>query len=109
IHLDIMTITIAAIVIGIAVDNSIHYIHRFKEEFPVDKDYWAAVTRCHNSIGKAIYYTTVIVALGFSVLAFSSFIPTIYFGLLTGAAMIVALVANMTLLPVLLVKLRALG
>jgi len=103
IHLDIMTITIAAITIGIAVDDTIHYIHRYIEEYPKDHDSWAAVRRCHASIGKAMYYTTITITLGFSILALSSFIPTIYFGFLTGFAMIVALVADLTLLPLLLV------
>ncbi len=108
IHLDIMTITIAAITVGIAVDDTIHYIHRFMEEYPKDHDYWATVNRCHASIGKAMYYTTVTITLGFSILALSNFIPTIYFGLLTGFAMIVALIADLTLLPVLLVKFKPL-
>ncbi len=108
IHLDIMTITIAAITIGIAVDDTIHYIHRFMEEYPKDHDYWATVRRCHASIGKAMYYTTVTITLGFSILALSNFIPTIYFGLLTGFAMIVALIADLTLLPLLLVKFKPL-
>lgn len=106
IHLDIMTITIAAITIGIAVDDTIHYIHRFLEEYPKDHDGWAAVRRCHASIGKAMYYTTVTITLGFSILAMSSFIPTIYFGLLTGFAMVVALLADLTLLPVMLVMFK---
>ena len=108
IHLDIMTITIAAITIGIAVDDTIHYIHRFMEEYPKDHDYWATVRRCHASIGKAMYYTTVTITLGFSILALSNFMPTIYFGLLTGFAMIVALIADLTLLPLLLVKFKPL-
>ena len=108
IHLDIMTITIAAITIGIAVDDTIHYIHRFMEEYPKDRDYWAAVRRCHASIGKAMYYTTVTITLGFSILVLSNFLPTIYFGLLTGFAMLVALIADLTLLPLLLVKFKPL-
>jgi len=109
IPLDIMTITIAAIVIGIAVDDAIHYVHRFSVEFGKDHDYWATVKRCHGSIGRAMYYTSVIVTLGFAILALSNFIPTIYFGLLTGLSMMVALVANLTLLPLLIVKFRPLG
>lgn len=109
IPLDIMTITIAAISIGIAVDNSIHYVHRFTEEYAKDRDYWAAVFRSHGSIGRAMYYTTVAVALGFSILALSNFVPTIYFGLLTGFAMLVALLANLTLLPLLIVRYKPLG
>jgi hypothetical protein len=102
IPLDLMTVTIAAITIGIGVDNTIHYIHRYREELEVDGDAWAAVSRCHGSIGRALYYTTVTIVLGFSVLALSAFIPTIYFGLLTGLAMTAALLANLSLLPVLL-------
>ena len=99
IPLDIMTITIAAICIGIAVDDTIHYVHRFKEEYELDNNYWETVNRCHASIGRAMYYTTLTITLGFSILALSNFIPMIYFGLLTGFAMMVALLANMTLLP----------
>lgn len=107
IPLDVMTITIAAITVGIAVDDTIHYIHRFRHEFGRDGDYWPAVHRCHRTIGRAMYYTSVTIMLGFSILALSQFRPTIYFGLLTGTAMLIALLANMTLLPVLIVTLRA--
>jgi len=106
IPLDIMTITIAAITIGIAVDDTIHYVHRFQEEYKLDENYWYAVMRCHNSIGRAMYYTSIIITLGFSILALSNFIPTIYFGLLTGAAMITALILNLTLLPILITIIR---
>jgi len=109
IPLDIMTITIAAIVIGIAVDDAIHYVHRFKKEFRRDCGYWASVKRCHESIGLAMYYTSIIIALGFLILALSNFVPTIYFGLLTGFSMLVAMVANLTLLPILLVWFRPMG
>lgn len=109
IPLDLMTITIAAITIGIGVDDTIHYIHRFGEEFPKDRDYWAAVGRCHGTIGRAMYYTSIIIILGFSVLVLSSFVPTIYFGVLTGTAMSVALLANMTVLPALIVMAKAEG
>lgn len=107
IPLDLMTITIAAITVGIGVDDTIHYIHRFRREFAADHYYWPAVRRCHRSIGRAIYYTSVTIMLGFSILALSSFVPTIYFGLLTGLAMLVALIANMTLLPALIVTFHA--
>jgi len=103
IPLDLMTITIAAITIGIAVDDTIHYIHRFDREFEKDENYWETVRRCHRTIGRAMYYTSVTIMLGFSILALSQFVPTVYFGLLTGFAMLVALLANMTLLPLLLV------
>jgi len=106
IPLDIMTITIAAISIGIGVDDSIHYVHRFRIEYAKDQNYWAAIKRCHSSIGYALYYTTVTVVLGFSILVLSNFIPTIYFGLLSGLAMTTALVANLMLLPVLIVKFK---
>ncbi len=102
IPLDIMTITIAAICIGIAVDDTIHYVHRLEEEYEIDHDYWAAIKRSHVSIGRAMYYTTITITLGFSILALSNFMPMIYFGLLTGFAMLVALLANMTLLPLLI-------
>ena len=109
IPLDMMTITIAAITIGIAVDDSIHYIYRFKVEFVKDHDYRATLNRCHGSIGKAIYYTSITVTVGFSILALSDFIPTLYFGLLTGLAMLVALMNNLTLLPILIVLFKPLG
>jgi len=109
IPLDIMTITIAAITIGIGVDNTIHYIDRVKEEFRRDGDYWGAIRRSHGSVGRAIYYTSVTVTLGFSILVLSNFIPTIYFGILTGLAMLIALAANLTLLPLLLVTFKPLG
>ena len=103
IRLDLMTITIAAITIGIAVDDTLHYIHRFRWELARDHDYWAAVLRSHRTVGRAMVYTSVTITLGFSILALSEFVPTIYFGLLIGFAMMVALIANLTLLPVLLV------
>ena len=106
IPLDIMTITIAAICIGIGVDHSIHYVHSFREEMIDNTDQSLAIKKAHNSTGQAIYFTSVIIILGFSILAFSNFIPTIYFGLFTAFAMLLALFANLTLLPVLLMKLR---
>ncbi|MBU0730477.1 MAG: MMPL family transporter [Proteobacteria bacterium] len=109
IPLDMMTITIAAITIGIAVDDTIHYIHRFKAEFPVDRNYLATVYRCHGSIGKAMYYTSLTIIIGFSILIMSNFIPTIYFGIFTGFAMVVALLAALTLLPQLIILLKPFG
>ena len=109
IPLDMMTITIAAITVGIAVDNTIHYIHRFKKEFKVDQNYLETMDRCHGSIGKAMYYTSVTITLGFSILALSEFMPTIYFGLLTGAAMVIALLGALALLPLLIVVFRPLA
>lgn len=108
IPMDMMTITIAAIVIGIAVDNSIHYVHRFKAEFQKDHNYLETMKRCHGSIGKAIYYTGVTIIFGFAILALSEFIPSIYFGLLTGLAMAVALFLNLTLLPLMLISIKPL-
>ena len=104
IPLDIMTITIAAITIGIGVDNAIHYTHRFREELKATGDPTASMRAAHGSVGRAMYYTSVIVTLGFSILALSNFIPSIYFGLFTGLAMLIALIANLTLLPLLLMR-----
>ena len=109
IPLDMMTITIAAITIGIAVDAAIHYVHRFKREFSRNSNYRAGVLLCHGSIGRAIYYTSITVTVGFSILTLSNFIPTIYFGFLTGIAMVVALLSNLTLLPLLIVVFKPLG
>lgn len=109
IPLDMMTITIAAISIGIAVDNTIHYIHRFRHEFNADRDYVRTMYRCHASIGNALYYTSITVIMGFSILGLSSFLPTIYFGLFTGLAMVMALVGCLTLLPLLLIRFTPLG
>lgn len=102
IPLDMMTITIASIAIGIAVDDTIHYLHRFKEEYKKDHDYTQAMIRSHQSVGYAMYYTSVTIMIGFLVLVLSEFTPTIYFGLLTVLAMLSALVADMLLLPALL-------
>lgn len=109
IPLDIMTIMIAAITLGIAVDFAIHYIFRFQKEFPVVGSYRETMYRCHNSIGRAMYYTSITIVLGFSILMFSNFIPTVYFGAFTGLAMIVALLASVTLLPLLIIHWRPLG
>jgi len=109
IPLDMMTITIAAISIGIAVDDTIHYIYRFREEIKTDGDYIQTLYRCHNSIGHAMYYTSVTIIIGFSILVFSNFWPTIYFGIFTSLAMLIALVASLTLLPHLLVIVKPFG
>jgi uncharacterized membrane protein YdfJ with MMPL/SSD domain len=95
--------------IGISVDDTIHYIHRFRKEFPTDRNYSATVNRCHRSIGRAIFYTTVTITIGFSILVLSNFIPTIYFGLFTGLAMVIALLADLILLPKLLMLCKPLG
>ncbi|MDB9936728.1 MMPL family transporter [Candidatus Pelagibacter sp.] len=99
IPLDMMTITIAAITIGIAVDNSIHYIYRFKEEFLKTKDYNKTLKTCHSTVGVAILNTSITIVFGFSILVFSKFIPTIYFGVFTGIAMLLAMISVLTLLP----------
>ncbi len=109
IPLDLMTITIAAISVGIAVDNTIHYVIRFRREFSENKNYIESVKICHGSIGKAMYYTSSIIVIGFSILSLSNFIPTVYFGLLTGLAMLAALLASLTLLPSLLIIFKPLG
>ena len=102
IPLDMMTITIAAITIGIAVDNSIHYIYRFKEEFDKKKNYNKTIEICHSTVGKAILNTSITIVFGFSILVLSKFIPTIYFGIFTGIAMLLAMISVLTLLPCLI-------
>tara|TARA_B110000263_G_scaffold239959_1_gene242694 strand:- start:158 stop:1363 length:1206 start_codon:yes stop_codon:yes gene_type:complete len=104
--LDMMTITIAAIAIGIAVDNSIHYIYRFREEYESTKDYELSLYRSHDSIGRAIFFTSITIIFGFSILVLSNFVPTIIFGLLTGLAMLIALLAVLTLLPKLIISFK---
>ena len=102
IPLDMMTITIAAITIGIAVDNSIHYIYRFKEEFKNINNYDKTLDKCHRTVGIAILNTSITIVFGFSILVLSNFIPTIYFGVFTGIAMLLAMISVLTLLPKLL-------
>jgi len=102
IPLDMMTITIAAITIGIAVDNSIHYIYRFKEEFNKTNNYESTLRLCHSTVGVAILNTSITIVFGFSILVFSNFIPTIYFGVFTGIAMLLAMISVLTLLPALI-------
>ena len=109
IPLDMMTITIAAITIGIAVDNSIHYIYRFKEEFSNINDYKKTLTLCHSTVGKAILNTSITIVFGFSILVLSKFIPTIYFGIFTGLAMLLAMISVLTLLPSLIVLIKPFG
>ena len=106
IPLDMMTITIAAITIGIAVDNSIHYIYRFKEEYLNLKDYKQTLKRCHSTVGIAILNTSITIVFGFSILILSKFIPTIYFGIFTGLAMLLAMISVLTLLPALILFFR---
>ncbi|WP_127556319.1 efflux RND transporter permease subunit [Saccharospirillum alexandrii] len=109
IPLDMMTITIASITIGMAVDNTIHYLVRYQREFAKDGDYVRALSRSHNTIGKAMFYTSLTIILGFSILMMSNFRPTLYFGLLTALAMAVALLGSLTLLPRLIVLTRPFG
>ena len=106
IPLDMMTITIAAITIGIAVDNSIHYIYRFKEEFKEINDYSKTLDRCHSTVGIAILNTSITIVFGFSILVLSNFIPTIYFGIFTGIAMLLAMISVLTLLPKLILHFK---
>ena len=109
IPLDMMTITIAAITIGIAVDNSIHYIYRFKEEFHKIKDYKETLETCHSTVGAAILNTSITIVFGFSILVLSKFIPTIYFGIFTGLAMLLAMISVLTLLPSLILVIKPFG
>ncbi|MDC0961560.1 MMPL family transporter [Candidatus Pelagibacter sp.] len=109
IPLDMMTITIAAITIGIAVDNSIHYIYRFKEEFSKIKDYNKTLKKCHSTVGVAILNTSITIVFGFSILVLSKFIPTIYFGMFTGLAMLLAMISVLTLLPALILTIKPFG
>jgi len=109
IPLDMMTITIAAITIGIAVDNSIHYIYRFKEEFKKINNYKLTLDRCHSTVGIAILNTSITIVFGFSILVLSNFIPTIYFGVFTGIAMMLAMISVLTLLPKLILIYKPFG
>jgi len=109
IPLDMMTITIAAITIGIAVDNSIHYIYRFREEFKNIKNYNKTLEKCHNTVGVAILNTSITIIFGFSILVLSNFIPTIYFGVFTGIAMLLAMISVLTLLPKLILIVKPFG
>ena len=109
IPLDMMTITIAAITIGIAVDNSIHYIYRFKEEFKKISNYNETLDRCHSTVGIAILNTSITIVFGFSILVLSNFIPTIYFGVFTGIAMLLAMISVLTLLPKLILIFKPFG
>ena len=107
--LDIMTITVAAISVGMAVDNTIHYIHRFKLEFKKTSSYENSMKNSHNTIGRAMFYTSTTIIIGFLVLITSNFNPTVYFGLFVSLAMFMALLGALTLLPQLLMILKPLG
>ncbi len=106
IPLDMMTITIAAITIGIAVDNSIHYIYRFQEEYEKNNNYEESIRLCHSTVGVAILNTSITIIFGFSILVLSNFIPTIYFGVFTGIAMFLAMILVLTLLPSLILYIQ---
>ena len=103
IPLDIMTITVAAISVGMAVDNTIHYIYRYKRELKKN-EFNIALENAHSTTGRAIFYTASTIAAGFCILALSNFFPTVLFGVFTSVAMILAFVSSLTLLPNLLVK-----
>ncbi len=107
--LDIMTIMIAAIAMGTSEDYITHYVVRFREEFPKDRNYIAAMYRCHNSIGYSITYTSLMIVGGFSILILSNFIPNIYFGIFTGLSMIAAPLGSLLLLPLLIIKWKPFG
>jgi len=109
IPLDLMTITIAAISVGIAVDNSIHFVHRFSDEFKQNGQYKMSIDVATNNVGQAMFYTTLVITAGFLIMVFSNFVPTVYFGILTGIAMVTALIANLVMLPMLLNKFKPLG
>ena len=104
IPLDLMTITIAAITVGIAVDNCIHYIYRFQENYLITGSYTKTILICNQTVGRAITNTSLTIIAGFSILIFSNFWPTIYFGIFTALAMLIALVGSLTLLPIMIVK-----
>ena len=109
IPLDMMTTTIAAIVVGVGVDQAIQYFYRFRIEFAQDQNYVEAMHRSHASIGRAMYYTSVTIIVGFSILMLSQFIPSIYFGVLTAFAMFMAIAGSLTLLPKLILLMKPFG
>ena len=109
IPLDIMTITVAAISVGMAVDNTIHYIHRFKKEFNNTGIYKESMKNSHRTIGRAMFYTSLTIILGFLVFATSNFNPSVYFGFFVSLAMVMALLGALTLLPQLILYFKPLG
>lgn len=109
IPLDIMTITVAAISVGMAVDNTIHYIHRFKKEFAISRNYTNSMHNSHRTIGRAMFYTSLTIILGFLVFATSNFNPSVYFGFFVSLAMVMALLGALTLLPQLILYFKPLG
>ena len=104
IPLDIMTITVAAISVGMAVDNTIHYIYRYKKELKKTDSVEQALENAHTTTGRAIFYTATTIAAGFCILSLSNFFPTVLFGLFTSLAMVLAFITSLTVLPNLLVK-----
>ena len=104
IPLDIMTITVAAISVGMAVDNTIHYIYRYKKELKKTNSVEQALANAHTTTGRAIFYTATTIAAGFCILSLSNFFPTVLFGLFTSLAMVLAFITSLTVLPNLLVK-----
>ena len=104
IPLDIMTITVAAISVGMAVDNTIHYIYRYKKELKKTNSVEHALENAHTTTGRAIFYTATTIAAGFCILSLSNFFPTVLFGLFTSLAMVLAFITSLTVLPNLLVK-----
>jgi predicted RND superfamily exporter protein len=106
IPLDIMTITVAAISVGMAVDNTIHYIYRYKKEIKITNSIEMALQNAHTTTGRAIFYTAATIATGFSILSLSNFFPTQLFGIFTALAMLIAFISSLSLLPNLLVKFK---
>ena len=106
IPLDIMTITIAAISIGIAVDNTIHYMYRYKYNLSKDLNFQESIKRTHLTVGNAVLTTSLTISLGFLVLCFSNFVPTIIFGLFTSLAMLFAMIGVLITLPSMLYYLK---
>ncbi len=109
IPLDIMTVTVAAISIGIGVDNTIHYVHRFLREYHLQKNYDLAIKNSHATIGRAMFYTSLTIVLGFMILVTSNFNPSVFFGIFTSFSMIIAILAALMLLPVLIRHLKPFG
>ena len=107
IPLDIMTITVASISVGMAVDNTIHYLYRFKSELEKGNDEKLSMKISHLTVGRAIFYTAFTIAIGFSILTLSNFAPTVLFGIFTALALLLAFISSLTLLPIMLVRLKA--
>jgi hypothetical protein len=95
--------------VGVGIDQAIQYFYRFRYEYALDNDYVAAMHRSHASIGRAMYYTSVTIVIGFSILMLSQFIPSIYFGALTAFAMLMAVIGSLTLLPKLILMFKPFG